>query len=342
MRQTYRMSNDDKVHLKYSLEKAGFAVEIAMGEADVHIARKQGNFAVMSTDSDMIFHHNVKTWWIPNLKGQTLCCRIVLKESVLKATNLTAEALLVLAIVSGNDYSSNIPSYGINTNAALLADMKGKGNISKYMSQYVKEVALDDSLHFSKALKIFRDLSEIILDESSDQSITHDNLVQEYEQVRSAYQTHCFDDQSISTNLVHRFHSTNPFRPLESIGSSKRFTFHTVDLMKQSTSDIPPLPKPTPKRIQKLHTDKSVVIPEPTKPDKTKETPKKAGHVVATRKSRVAPDAKEKGPSQTSQIVESQTHNQDMDCWMFEVKIAIIKSSSEGSNCFGHFETGGG
>ncbi|KAG0222401.1 hypothetical protein BGW42_006658, partial [Actinomortierella wolfii] len=90
-------------------------------EADVAIARDCTPCdLVVTIDSDFLVYSNVYTVYRSFSRGGRRRYLIYTKSSVLNALDLSANQLLVLGIVSRNDYGKNIPRLGITTNRKLI------------------------------------------------------------------------------------------------------------------------------------------------------------------------------------------------------------------------------
>lgn len=82
---SYRISEIEKRQIAAALLQEGLNVIQAPFEADVEIARAQGGFVVISMDSDLLFHRQVKLVGRPRVVGQRIVSYdIVPRAHVLK------------------------------------------------------------------------------------------------------------------------------------------------------------------------------------------------------------------------------------------------------------------
>ncbi|TPX49581.1 hypothetical protein SeLEV6574_g01380 [Synchytrium endobioticum] len=130
-RRAFLVNDDVKTGLAAALE-AEFKVEKAPGEADVYIGRVATDLdIVVSGDSEVFCYRNVKTMVRPTRhRGQSVF-NVLDKSLALRKMRLHADDLVVLAVVSGNDYASNIPGKAIVTNVKVFQKIKEKGDFSK-------------------------------------------------------------------------------------------------------------------------------------------------------------------------------------------------------------------
>ncbi|KAF9942517.1 hypothetical protein BGZ65_001269, partial [Modicella reniformis] len=106
------------------MQSKGWDVKFCPTEADVEIASDcQLDDIVVSRDSDFLICANIATLYRPLGRGEQMKFLLYSKQGVLEVLGLTAQQLLVLGIVSKNDYGSNIPSLGIKTNNKLVKDI---------------------------------------------------------------------------------------------------------------------------------------------------------------------------------------------------------------------------
>jgi len=101
--QTFNAKAEDIIYLKAGMINAGINIVEAAFEADVFIASKKNSIAI-SADGDFYFHKNVKTFGKFSRSGVIA----FEKDHILKSLKVSREQLLVLGVVSGNDYSPNM------------------------------------------------------------------------------------------------------------------------------------------------------------------------------------------------------------------------------------------
>ena len=169
-------SNDE---ISKPLQDAGVKVVVADYEADTFIAMQQ-NFIVVSRDSDFMFHFN----------GKIFAKFIVGKENVVvfkrneiaKALEIRSCLLPMLAVLSGSDYNSNIPTVGIKRCCKALQELQGpfdenKKKLSKqeyerilrkFLAKFKVKFQQENFQSFSNGLKVFYDLQETGLDKDDD------------------------------------------------------------------------------------------------------------------------------------------------------------------------------
>ncbi|TPX45831.1 hypothetical protein SeLEV6574_g03612 [Synchytrium endobioticum] len=86
---------------------------------------------VVSGDSDVFCYKNVKTMVRPTCHRGQYVFDVLDKSLALWKMKLSADDLVVLAVVSGNDYESNIPGKAIMTNVKIFQKIKEKEDFSK-------------------------------------------------------------------------------------------------------------------------------------------------------------------------------------------------------------------
>ncbi|KAF9995494.1 hypothetical protein BGZ65_008866, partial [Modicella reniformis] len=124
IQKSFRLTLSARIALMEFLQQQGWTVVLGDDlEADIHIARDCGtNNVILTTDSDVLAYANINKVWrlVTNRKvleyGQNDVC------TILKLSN---NHLTALAVVSGNDYESNIRGLGIATNLKLIRDIPG-------------------------------------------------------------------------------------------------------------------------------------------------------------------------------------------------------------------------
>ncbi|TPX44444.1 hypothetical protein SeLEV6574_g04513 [Synchytrium endobioticum] len=80
--------------------------------------------------------------------------------------SLNADDLVVLAVVSGNDYESNIPGKAIVTNVKIFQKIKEKGDLSKeaMLKEYLQ--LCQSSRNFDVAEGVFLNFDEVLVSET--------------------------------------------------------------------------------------------------------------------------------------------------------------------------------
>ncbi|KAG0035821.1 hypothetical protein BGZ82_005074 [Podila clonocystis] len=125
-------------------------------EADLHIARDcQRIDVVVSRDSDLLIYQNVATVWRPISKGRFLVYGI---DNILATLKITRTQLMVLGVVSRNDYNKNIRGLGPATNFSIVKRLCGEdpaAMVQAYLDN--EQVILKNSNQetFSNSIKVF-------------------------------------------------------------------------------------------------------------------------------------------------------------------------------------------
>lgn len=132
LQNAWYLSTSGRQELGAFLRSKGWSVEDAKFEADVAIARKcLPQDIVVSTDSDMFGYRSVRTIARPAKNSQFA---IYKKDDVISHLRLPSDAhLQALAIVSHNDYSSNIHSLGPATNIGVIRELPGANTGNLYI-----------------------------------------------------------------------------------------------------------------------------------------------------------------------------------------------------------------
>ncbi|KAI3640831.1 hypothetical protein MIR68_001709 [Amoeboaphelidium protococcarum] len=116
-RSTWHFKADDASNLHQELIKAGYNVEVACGEADVHIAKCKDPVVAVSFDSDLFMHKNVLVAAKPKFDSGLMKFFVLERKVVCDKLNLTNSAWVALAVVLGNDYSDNVK--GVNNDLTI-------------------------------------------------------------------------------------------------------------------------------------------------------------------------------------------------------------------------------
>lgn len=134
-RQVWVLNSADKVRLAVHLSELGYRVVIANGEADNYIA-KEGRFAI-SNDSDLMFHSGLEYVFRPFKSKEIVKFNVFSKQHAMSMVALSNEQWTVLAIVSGNDYSPNVPHFGIRSNLKIIKRYTSNEDTETILFQYV-------------------------------------------------------------------------------------------------------------------------------------------------------------------------------------------------------------
>ena len=132
------LSEENIGYLRANLVQGGCNVVVAPMEADVYIAKQGGT--VVSRDSDFFIHLSIEKIVKFNMNTYTRNIKLLCFErsSILEKLKLTSNCLLALGIVSGNDYSCNIPGLEIARNFKFLSscNFKSSDSLEKILFVY--------------------------------------------------------------------------------------------------------------------------------------------------------------------------------------------------------------
>lgn len=126
LRQAFHWSLEDRMSFVEYMANKDYDIVLCPTESDVLIAAEcQPDDAVISCDSDLLFYKTVPVVWRP--VGSYKSRRFVPfeKNAVLEALSLSSTQLTALAIISGNDYVTNIPHLAIASNRKKLKNLHG-------------------------------------------------------------------------------------------------------------------------------------------------------------------------------------------------------------------------
>ncbi|KAG0273526.1 hypothetical protein BGZ95_010671 [Linnemannia exigua] len=155
------------------MSNEGYDIVLCPTEADVLIASEcQPKDAVMSCDSDLLFYKSIPTVWRP--VGPCKARQFVPyeKSALLGDLGLSTTQLTALAILSGNDYTKNIPHLAIYTNAKLIKDLQGgerqneRSIVQQYLShpRVIRQINKEDGVwtthSYASACKVFVDMKQ--------------------------------------------------------------------------------------------------------------------------------------------------------------------------------------
>ena len=235
-----------KKYLVDILNELGFTCLMAQGEADVFIGSVQGPTTVMSSDSDLIFYANVNQWLIPKFVKNKLCVSTVSKGDVLSKLQLTPTTLSALAIVSGNDYSSNVRGFGIRKCLKMVLDLRESVDVQCILNDFqdLFEEGQVDKDQFANALSIYWFQKETFnqVDEGHLALLEKRvHLLSKVQQLKDARQSKR-DEKGAKDNLVlPRLSNINLSSQVSQKGTNNRYSYLEVDLSKKREDD-PPLP----------------------------------------------------------------------------------------------------
>ena len=170
--------------LKARLEGKGIKCVKARFEADVYIAKQDGA-VVISADGDFYFHSKIVVFGRFLKRGTRI--QAFNKAAIREKLSVSPVHLLVLAILSGNDYADNITNIGINrvfkyikTNKRVMANRITTSWVDTFVQEY--NIQVDE---FANAIKVFQKLEESPVLGSSGLNTRIGRFVQAYEQVKA-------------------------------------------------------------------------------------------------------------------------------------------------------------
>ncbi|KAF9966905.1 hypothetical protein BGZ70_000814 [Mortierella alpina] len=159
------MSAEEKEDIRDGLVTLGWDAHICPGEADVCIARRLNNntspssTAVLTRDSDFIFHRPVKNVLSPAKGGLQLTTR----EDVLKAFQMDEDELQLLAVVSTSDYAKSVRHHGLVRNHKSIKDLAvppGPDRVQRMRDKYLATVG---DMDYRNSWSIFVDRVEHLI-----------------------------------------------------------------------------------------------------------------------------------------------------------------------------------
>jgi len=128
LRKAFYWSPEARRALAQHLRTKGWTVIECSTEADIKIACDcESGDVVISGDSDMLIHKNVRTIWRPISRRRFLVYEI---PEVLAALGINRDQLTVLGLVSHNDYNRNIYGLGCAANFRIIKELDGGGMFS--------------------------------------------------------------------------------------------------------------------------------------------------------------------------------------------------------------------
>jgi hypothetical protein len=328
------------------LTKCGFQVEVAEGEADVHIA-KQTRSAAVSVDSDLFFHENIIVTAKPVFRGPNITYDVMFRSKVLQSLEISNDSWLALAVVSGNDYKNNIHGFGIASNYKLLKSFQNDLSTVQIVSKYCERLKVENS--FKAALDIFCSRLEVL---SLVESEAHkefkalkeealagvDKFESDYEEWKKhrSWNRNDFSYLALKKNT----RGYNRFLPLAKFEKGKlgRYRFHKVDTSKPTKSPVPAKPAERPAELndreKKEQEDQENAISEiktaedeaSVKDKKRKESKKKedrGGYRLATAEARTL-------PKEDTSVKKRQLTDESSDLMSLK-KVCAIKAHPIGS-----------
>ncbi|TPX40592.1 hypothetical protein SeLEV6574_g06539 [Synchytrium endobioticum] len=233
--------------------KKAFKVDpvMAPGEADVFIGRAATHLdIVVSVDSDLFCYKIVKTMVKPTRHRGQYILNVLDKSLALRKMGLNADDLVVLAVVSGNDYESNIPGKAIVTNVKIFLKIKEKGDMSK--EAMLKEYLLlcQSDRNFNVAKGVFFNFDEGKALDPPDRSKGLEKRDKSLALISEARALLVANRGNSGNEYLFKAHwSPNPFRPLQSKDEIPRYTPSTIDRTTPMKCPVPPVQKVSPKVV---------------------------------------------------------------------------------------------
>ena len=225
-----------------ALKKKSFNVEKATGEADVHIASKDGPFLVLTGDSDFLFHKSTtKIAFSPKIVGKNeVRFEMVDKADILQKLGLSQNQLAALAICSSNDYNRGEKTESIDKVYDFIANnTRGVDDIISVVSRYtlskgwgvcfLHSISVFDSLHEDLAITTPCKEMQQRLEALRNSRVAMLQRLEECKQrVDAAWKAR--EKPALDPSRMHmsRFASPNPFRPLEWDDEKLRYSFKNI------------------------------------------------------------------------------------------------------------------
>lgn len=142
-RRILSLSESQVLDMKKELQSNGFDIVTARGEADVYIAtiaKSTPGIRAITPDSDIFFHEHVRHTFKLVRKKSNYYLQAMHRDMVLEKLCLTNSAWCAVAVVSGNDYDSNVYGFGISSNIKIMQKLvqeNDQGTINHYVSRYI-------------------------------------------------------------------------------------------------------------------------------------------------------------------------------------------------------------
>ncbi|KAI3661114.1 hypothetical protein MP638_000451, partial [Amoeboaphelidium occidentale] len=334
IKKAFVLTKQDKEEIMALLKRLGYQIEQAAGKADVFIGTKQGRVNVISPDSDMVFHLNDGIWAVPSLQGNNLMIRYIDVAEARNKLKLNLASLRALAVLSGNDYCSNVRGWAIASVYKWIrqyrkADLE---SCSKLVQSFLETVGSDSN--FDKAIMIFECKEEHVLphDDRTEKLLqlflSNKESIKTWDNYNIAWKDKQENYIGKSDNLdLKRWIHKNPFRVLgekfdDDNENLTRYKYKAVDTKSLCVFEVPPLPpKKRPKQPEEIlkpqiealqeHLDGSENNEESGSTASTsvhnsnkKRKKKSAKHQPSSRNFRNKPDAAEAGASGSRNVTD--------------------------------------
>lgn len=128
LRSAFSWTLEDRRAFVNYMENKGYEVILCATEADVKIAADcKEEDVVVTGDGDLLIYKSVPAVWRPMGRGKSRRYWLYNKAAVLDTLDVTSTQLVALAVISGNDYTGNIPTLGIETNRKLIKKLEDGG-----------------------------------------------------------------------------------------------------------------------------------------------------------------------------------------------------------------------
>ncbi|KAG0226138.1 hypothetical protein BGW41_004258, partial [Actinomortierella wolfii] len=148
------------------MQQNGWQIAFCATEADVAIAVDcQPQDVVVTTDSDLLVYTSVRTVFRPIRRSRFL---VYDKVSVVAAIGLTDRQLLILGIVSKNDYTSNIPRFGVKSNYSLVKGISSDNDINRMIQRCLNGIDANvpkSPQQFAASTQVFSSLVQTSIDD---------------------------------------------------------------------------------------------------------------------------------------------------------------------------------
>ena len=255
-RRTFELKDSQEfIYFLNQVAAAGIKVIHATGEADVWITKQEGT--VMSGDCDLLFHGRNTRWLIPTRMGTKLEISVVTLYNVLDTLSFSTNQLRALAIVSGNDYSANLPGYGIKKNYKIIKKVSTTNDsCTLIISKYCKDLDIQ-CFAFQDAIDIFAHGLESLVTNSggiSSRATARSKLIDEVLMARDCpannNESKLMETLHINNNWI-----PNKFRPIglkSAPGKGTRYEYKVLTAEKMAPK---PRPKPLARESKEYNTN---------------------------------------------------------------------------------------
>ncbi|KAI7819359.1 hypothetical protein BC939DRAFT_267411 [Gamsiella multidivaricata] len=140
----------------------------------------------------MLLYQHISIIWRPISRGRILAYNV---PDVLTTLGINRTQLIVLGVVSSNDYNANVPSLGCVTNFSIIKQLKGEAEmVQEYLSNSRVILKNDKKLTFATSLQVFVHHKQTPL-QHVQQAQSHQML--QYEELWSTFrrlQIECIDN----------------------------------------------------------------------------------------------------------------------------------------------------